>query len=662
MVCYGGMSPATNQLVKVDQLQTETVVMSGIYIYDIYIRIWTFITTQNPPQGRYAHCASILPSSAAFASHRAPLPALQHKPSTRRSNERQIGVNHIGTGGAEMVVIGGQDDRNNYIEQVSVFNFRSLEWTSTQLLKKSYGTSRSMTAPLTPAMTTKIGCAHNGLDGKGRGVSQAAQEPRSAVLIYSNYIFLDLNLELQIWSPEGRLSEKPMLGAHAPPGLRFPNGGVIDIHLLVSGTYLTSSKQKYALWALDLRSLTWSRIDAGRSILSQGSWNRGVVWNRRNAFVILGNQERNLVDDYNHRRINFSNICIVELEAFGFYDKPLKASPLSGFISMSSAYAGSSLSITCKGGCPAGGLDHSRASEELGKQAFALRELADMEIVCIDGERIPVNSRILGRRWGPFFVRLLQEGAAAQDGSDVMTLCNGMANYSLQEPPTTTITPSSNTSENSSTTSTTGSPIACSRIPPKTAASIFSGSAMTPGGVANQAEVDVIPTPRPLPPNSRSRCLYLPHTYPTIQALLHFLYANFLPPPSTPFCTLQILCSLLQIARPYRIDGLLEAVIERLHTPPNSRNAAAIFNAGGGRGMDGLLNLNLFAGNLSSVGSSISISDFFLAGGTASSSILSLPRSPNENIILDTNVQQPGQPPGDKLSAVISQASSELSF
>jgi hypothetical protein len=70
--------------------------------------------------------------------------------------------------------------------------------------------------------------------------------------------------------------------------------------------------------------------------------------------------------------------------------------------------------------------------------------------------------------------------------------------------------------------------------------------------------------------------------------LLHFLYTSSLPPSSSPLCTPQILCSLLQLARPYKIDGLLEAVVERLHGVLDSRNAAAVFNAsamaaGGGR-------------------------------------------------------------------------------
>jgi len=46
----------------------------------------------------------------------------------------------------------------------------------------------------------------------------------------------------------------------------------------------------------------------------------------------------------------------------------------------------------------------------------------------------------------------------------------------------------------------------------------------------------------------------------------------------------------LQLARPYKVDGLLEAVVERLHAALDNRNTAAIFNAaamaaGGGDGV-----------------------------------------------------------------------------
>ncbi|KAI8629599.1 hypothetical protein F5Y19DRAFT_431158 [Xylariaceae sp. FL1651] len=598
MVCYGGMSPNATQPTSASQdQQPEVIVMSDIYIYDVLTKKWTYIPSQDTPQGRYAHCACILPSSAMFSSHKAPLSALQHNPSSGNPNEGRIGINIDGTGGAEMIIVGGQDGANHYIEQISVFNLRSLKWTSTQPLGKSCGAYRSVVAPLPPNVTAKIGKSNNAIRQDG-GISQEAKESGSSMLIYSNYNFLDVKLELQIRGTDGSLAEKPMSGAYSPPGLRFPNGGVIDTHFVVSGTYLTSSKQEYALWALDLKNLTWSRIDAGASVFSQGSWNRGVLWNRRNTFVILGNRKRSLVDDYNHRRINFSNICMVELEAFGFYDNPRKTAPMSGFLSASSPYVAPGLSLARKAGWTAGGRFHSRAAEELGEKALALRELADMEILCIGGERIPINSRIIGRRWGPYFVQLLREGAATQDGSDAATLRTGMSSQAGTRMSTMTITQSNrNTGDsNLSLATTLGNPSSAGSVKPPSSVgtSISSGS-----GTIDPNTINSAPTPASLSPSSRPRCLYLPHTYLTVQALLHFLYTSSLPPPSSPLCTPQILCSLLQIARPYKIDGLLEAVVERLHALLDSRNAAAVFNAtamaaGGGRGIDGSMNPNFF--------------------------------------------------------------------
>lgn len=653
MVCYGGMSPAQNSSGAVDG-QGDVTVMSDIYIYDVPTKKWTFIPTQDAPQGRYAHCACVLPSSANFSSHKAPLSALQHNPSTG-TNEGRIGINIDGTGGAEMVVVGGQDGANHYIEQISVFNLRSLKWTSTQPLGKSCGAYRSVVAPLPPVVTAKIGKANtNGAPRQEGGISQEAREPGSSMLIYSNYNFLDVKLELQVRSSDGSLSEKPMSNTYSPPGLRFPNGGVIDTYFVVSGTYLTSSKQEYALWALDLRTLQWMRIDAGGSVFRDGSWNRGVLWNRRNTFVILGHRKRSLVDDYNHRRINFTNVCMVELEAFGFYDNPRKATPLSGFISSSSPYTGPGLSLARKAGATAGGRYHSRASEELGEKALAMRELADMDILCIGGERIPINSRITARRWGPYFVQLLKEGTAMQDGSDAMTLRSlGNSGTGGVRSSMMTITPATRTTTRESDMST---------------ATTLAGSSASSAGASNQeqASPNSAPTPRTLAPNSRPRCLYLPHTYLTIQALLHYLYTSSLPSPSSPLCTPQILCSLLQIARPYRVDGLLEAIVERLHTLFENRNAAAIFNAtamaaGSGRGIDGTLNPNYFiTGALD--GTSNEGSTQGQNGSSGPGEYANGATGRNTGLRINTSVPgQTSRPPSDELSATASVSGSEWS-
>jgi hypothetical protein len=568
LVCYGGMSPAapTSNLSTSSSApsqnsdpQPEVVVMSDIHIYDVPTRTWMSIPTAETPQGRYAHCATILPSSAVFASANAPLSAIHHNPASSNPHQGSIGVALDGAGGAEMVVVGGQDSSNHYIEQISVFNLRSLKWTATNSLGRSCGAYRSVVAPLTGLPVGDIG---KKVEGGEEQSSPSSQDAGSSMLIYSNYNFLDVKLELQIRLPDGRLSEKTMYGTVSPPGLRFPNGGVIDGHFVVSGTYLTSSKQEYALWALDLKSLTWGRIDAGGSVFGQGSWNRGVLWNRRNTFVILGNKKRSLVEDYNHRRINFSHICMVELEAFGLYDNPRKASPTSGYISVSSPALPPPLQAKLTNGSR-GGRPYSEAAEELGHIALSLRELADMDLLAIGGERVPVNSHLLATRWGPYFVQLLRDSASTHDGvNDAATLRPNMHSQASRNS-SITITPSAGTTYSGATTLTNGKNDPLANLEP--------------------------PEPRNLTPNSRPRTLYLPHTHLTLQILVHYLYTSSLPPINSPLCTPQILCSLLQLARPYQVDGLLEATVERLHQVLDGRNAAAVFNAaamaaGGGRG------------------------------------------------------------------------------
>ncbi|RDW81367.1 putative regulatory protein Ral2 [Aspergillus mulundensis] len=566
LVCYGGMSPIATppkDMTNGQEPQPEVVVMSDVNIFDVPTRSWTRINTHDSPQGRYAHCATIIPSSAYFTSATAPLSAIHHNPASANPHQGSIGVDIDGLGGAEMVVVGGQDSMNRYIEQISVFNLRSLKWTNTSPLEKCCGAYRSVAAPLTGMRLSDVGSTS--VDAEAQDPTEDLGAAGCPMLIYSNYNFLDVKLELQIRLPDGRLIEKPMPSQASPPGLRFPNGAVINGHFVVSGTYLTSSKQEYALWALDLKSLTWGRIDAGGSVFGQGSWNRGVLWSRRNTFVILGHRKRNLVEDYNHRRINFTHLCMVELEAFGLYNNPCKTSPTSAYISHSApavpASFQSKLAQLTSGGRP-----FSTASAELGRLAQSVPEMADMELQAVGGERISVNSRILSRRWGPYFIQLLRE--SSDTASDSATLRTNLQPYP---------------SRNSSITIT----------PSLDHGSIYSNATTLASNSNNPSKSLLanleLPSAHSLPPTSRPRVLYLPHTVLTLQVLVFYLYTSALPPVGSPLCTPQILCSLLQLARPYQVDGLLEAIVERLHQVLDGRNAAAVFNAaamaaGGGRG------------------------------------------------------------------------------
>jgi hypothetical protein len=502
-----------------------------------------------------------MPSSASFTSASAPLSAIHHNPESNTPHQGSLGVDIDGFGGAEMVVVGGQDSSNHYIEQISVFNLRSLKWTNTSPLGRSCGAYRSVVTPLVGMDVSEIGAAAP--DRESHEPIENSDEPGCPMLIYSNYNFLDVKLELQVRLPDGRLVERPMQSQASPPGLRFPNGGIINGHFVVSGTYLTSSKQEYALWALDLKTLTWGRIDAGGSVFGQGSWNRGILWPRRSTFVILGHRKRSLVDDYNHRRINFSHVCMVELEAFGLYNNPSRTAPTSGYKSYSSPSVPASLQQKLAQLTTSRPL--SAASDELGKIALSLHEMSDMELQAVGGERIPVNSRVLARRWGPYFIQLLRE-SSEEDVAGGATLRPAQTHPSRNS--SITITPSIGQNSSYSNATTLINP----SVPSK--------------ALLENLEA---PSAHSLTPTSRPRVLYLPHTILTLQVLVQYLYTSAIPPPGASLCTPQILCSLLQLARPYQINGLLEATVERLHQVLDGRNAAAVFNAaamaaGGGRG------------------------------------------------------------------------------
>lgn len=559
LVCYGGMSPASYSRSPVagpGEPQPEVVVVSDIHVYDVPSNKWTMIqpSRTDSPQGRYAHCATILPSSAIFASADSHTSAIHHNPSSTDPHSGTIGVQIDGTGGAEMIVVGGQDSNNNYIQQISVFNLRNLKWTSSTQYDRNCGAYKSMVAALPGINPRRI--------GQDPDLKQGAdQQIGTSMLIYSNYNFLDVRLELQIRTPDGNLEEKTMTGTVSPPGLRFPNGGVINGHFVVSGTYLTSSKHEYALWALDLKTLTWAMIDTAGTVFGQGSWNRGILWSRRNTYVILGHRKRNLVDDYNHRRINFAHLCLVELEAYGLYDNPRRNSPSSAYVSNSAPSIPASLqqSLPSK---TAGGRKISALAARLGQDALDVTELCDMEIITQDGEKIMCNSSILARRWGQFFSQLVLDSTSSDSGpgaAEALTLRPTMTSRASRIS-ALTITPSTNGTTNNER----------------------SQSRSTNRTLVDLADISAVPAA------SRGRVLYLPHTAQTVRLMLHYLYTSGLPPLGDPLCSPHTLCSLLQMARPYQIDGLQEATIERLHEVLDGRNAAAVFNAaamaaGGGR-------------------------------------------------------------------------------
>ena len=166
-----------------------------------------------------------------------------------------------------------------------------------------------------------------------------------------------------------------MTGTSFPPGLRFPSGAMLGTHFIIAGTYLAHTYQSFSIWALDLLTMQWSRIDPGGAV-STGSWFRGCLWGDANKFLIFGNRNGNLVEDYNRRLLSWDHVAVIDLESFGIYQPP----PLKIDIPM----------------------------QELGLAALEETVLADFEIVCDDGRNLKCSRKILEERW-PWFREQLQK-------------------------------------------------------------------------------------------------------------------------------------------------------------------------------------------------------------------------------------------------------------
>lgn len=125
------------------------------------------------------------------------------------------------------------------------------------------------------------------------------------IYTFSNSNFTDVKRELQVISPNanGNPAEMTvtdltalMKGAPTlPPGLRFPFGAILGHHLIIAGTYLSSSVQQFSTWALDLWTWEWTKIDAIAMI--EGSWNKAVLWEDEAKLVIFGSMDGDLNDD-----------------------------------------------------------------------------------------------------------------------------------------------------------------------------------------------------------------------------------------------------------------------------------------------------------------------------------------------------------------------------
>jgi hypothetical protein len=303
-----------------------------------------------------------------------------------------------------------------------------------------------------------------------------------------------------------------------PPGLRFPTGSVVGNHLIVSGTFLSSTSSCFAIWALDLGKsgpnkgtpLVWQKVDPGVVMSCGGSWNKAVTW--KNNVVVLGDRDRDIAADYDHRQTNFVHVAFVDLEvslamwylrttsspfffltrftkkAYGIYQPPMRALPLS--------------------------------SQEFGLITLRQPYLSDFELVCSDGKRLGCSRRLLEDRW-PWFRHRLAEFKDKAKGI-----------YAAQQRNST------------------------------------DGVDESDGASANLQDLRISP-----------RTLHLPEPSPVALALLQYLYTLSLC--TSHQHQLPILTSLLLFSRTYQLHNLRALVTHALHgcLSEGSGSAAHIYEA-----------------------------------------------------------------------------------
>lgn len=331
LVVFGGMS------YSVRRSSQSLCALDDVCLFDLKLMTWKYPDVQPSiyaPQARYAHLAV-------------------------SSND-------------QLVVMGGQDMSNQYINEINVFNLTTLSWTHGGSLNRQYGAYRA------------VAFCPSALDIHSMPMQPFWQDPNQQhnelpLCVYSNYNFTDVTRDLQSFAPLSSTDFKDhsaeMSGTSLPPGLRFPSGDLLGHHMILTGTYLTPTHRSFHIWALNLSNLVWTRIDTG-SILSQGSWNRGVLYDGKQQFLVFGDKTRDLLEDYNHRQVNFTHVAVVELEAFGIYQNPKE---------------------TC-----------APVAQELGLSMLNEPSMADIEILTDDGRTLPANSNVIALRW-PHFATLLQE-------------------------------------------------------------------------------------------------------------------------------------------------------------------------------------------------------------------------------------------------------------
>ncbi|CDH50288.1 galactose oxidase [Lichtheimia corymbifera JMRC:FSU:9682] len=297
-----------------------------------------------------------------------------------------------------LVILGGQDVNSGYIDEINVYDCRKKTWyprIATQSHYTSYETAAAALLPVSASASAAMGSPnflkvfsgshHSGQqddtteDGGGGETQQQRQTwgMTTTLFAYSNENIHGVHRRLHritvsasghVESITDHTSALSTSRQYAPPALRAMGSAACGQFLIMFGACTTSEPHHLQIWALNISTMMWTKIDAGPRLV-HGSWLCGVFREHadRNELIVFGHPESALHEDHTQRVVHYDYWVTIDTEAFGVYNPPY---------------------LTC-----------GTFAQDAGLALLNNPALSDLTILTTDGQRARANSTILAQRW-----------------------------------------------------------------------------------------------------------------------------------------------------------------------------------------------------------------------------------------------------------------------
>ncbi|KAI8888405.1 galactose oxidase [Backusella circina FSU 941] len=331
IIFYGGMT------IKKDA-PDQLITLNDLVFFDIETLSWEYPKLKEIPSPRYAHVSTL-------SAHR-------------------------------LIIMGGQTLENQYLKDIHIFDCKRRKWCKPIMTDTEFGAYRSAAVAVTPIQLTPLFAPT--IDPLSESLDEPNMSPKDdtsiTIHVYSNYpasqdspnLFTSwkLNSRNELMSMDD-LTEQ--CSKHFPvPSLRFPVSFMCGQQFIVAGPHLSNAVQQFHIWALDVNNFVWTKIEAGPT-LNKGAWLHSALCQMSNRFIVFGNPDRLLKEDYRDRIHSFECMACVDIEVLGIYRPPAPS--------------------------------YSASGQHLGLKLLNDPMLSDLKIITTDNQSMLVNSVVLSQRW-----------------------------------------------------------------------------------------------------------------------------------------------------------------------------------------------------------------------------------------------------------------------